>query len=269
MIAMRERSRWARAVLGLSVLALWSAGCTPYLGTTAASFLRHAQTNPDPNLRYLAIGKLGSPEVYDNEVQKEDAIKFLMSRYQSGRDPLAVRAMMVRSLGNLRATAARELVRRAAMDSEAMLRLEGCRALGKVGAEDDATMLARIMIADPLEDVRVAAIESLGTLKPKDPRILSVLLMGMEHEDPAIRYESVKALRAITGEDHGVLLADWKKALAPKLAETAVPAPAQKPVQAQPKQNRGPLASIADAALKRRQDEARSKPGIDPVIPNE
>ena len=55
-----------------------------------------------------------------------------------------------------------------------LVRAEACRALGKVGRPEDATILARVMTVDTLGDCRVAAIEGLGELKSHDQRIIAV-----------------------------------------------------------------------------------------------
>ena len=252
MIAMSIRGA-TRSITAIGVALLfltWGGGCTPYLGTTSTSFLRHARDNPDPNLRYLAYSKLGSPNLYDDDRERSIAVDFLIKRYQEGHEPIAIRAMIIRSLGNLRDPRARELVLKAAGESEAILRIEGCRALGKVGRPEDATTLVRVMSTDNLEDCRIAAIESLGILKTKDSRILIMMVNAMEHEDPAIRLESLNSLRLITGADHGVVAADWRRALGlpkgdePEVAKAAPPTyPAVKP---------GPFAAIANAAAKLR-----------------
>src|SRR5262249_59699320 len=98
-----------------------------------------------------------------------------------------------------------------------------CRALGKVGHIEDATILARIMTVDNLEDCRIAAIEGIGSLKAKDPRIYHVLLEGMDHEDPAIRLACYRALRDLTGKDLGNRPAAWRKDLEPQPAATSAP----------------------------------------------
>ena len=98
--------------------------------------------------------------------------------------------------------------------------MQACRALGKVGRPEDATVLARVMTVDTLEDCRIAAIEGLGELKANDPRIMQVLVAGMEHDDPAIRLASLKALRSITGMDRGVDPAAWRDALLPQAPPT-------------------------------------------------
>lgn len=199
---------------GLSLaLALASAGCTTYVGTTAASFLRRVRTDPDPNVRYLAYAKLAQPNCYDNEAQKAEAVRTLITKLVEGKEPVATRAVILQTLGELRDPAAREAVLKAVNDPEPVLRVQACRALGKVGRTEDATVLARVMATDTLEDCRIAAIEALGVLKPNDPRIARVLVGGMQHDDPAIRLASVNTLRKITGRDAGVEAADWAKLL--------------------------------------------------------
>lgn len=196
-------------------------GCGPYVGTTASSFLRRIREDADPNIRYLAYSKLGSPNCYDSESQKDEAAKILVERLQKGREPVATRAVICRTLGALGKPVAREAMLQAVNDPDGVVRVEACRALGKVGRTEDATVLARIMATDTLEDCRVAAVEALGHLKPDDPRISRVLVDGMIHADPAIRLASLNALRSITQRDLGTDPAAWSELVAK--AERATP----------------------------------------------
>ncbi len=143
--------------------------------------------------------------------------------------------MICRTLGELRRPAARQALIKAVSDPEGMVRTQACRALGKVGRPEDATVLSRVMTVDTLEDCRIAAIEGLGELKAERPADQQVLVDGMEHDDPAVRLASLNALRAITGEDFGVEPGPWRKYLqsqvasqtpAPSTARTASPASA-------------------------------------------
>jgi HEAT repeat protein len=201
-------------------------GCAPYIGTTARSFLLTIKGSPDPNIRYLAYSKLASPQCYDNADQKADAVRLLVERLGGSQEPTATRAAICRTLGVLGDPAAREAIIKAVNDPEGLVRVQACRALGQVGKPEDVTILARIMTVDTLEDCRIAAIAGLGELKSKDPRILQMLVAGMEHDDPAIRMESLKSLRKITGTDKGVDVAAWRDAVLPK--PPAAPADANK-----------------------------------------
>jgi len=207
---------WVTTWLTVAALALVS-GCSAgpdgfkFRGTTAASFLKQINEEKDPNLRYAAYDSLGSPRVYDDEAQKAKAAEVLVAKLQGRKEPTATRAVICRTLGNIRRPEAREAILAATNDDDALVRAEACRALGRVGRSEDATILARVMTIDVAGECRVAAIESLGELKSKDRRITEYLVTGMEHDDPAIRVASLGALRRITGKDLGVDAIAWKK----------------------------------------------------------
>jgi HEAT repeats len=225
-----------------SALLVAAVGCSTYIGTTSKSFMMAAKDNTDPNIRYIAYAKLGSPAIYDNKAQKDNAVLLLISKLEEAKEPVAVRAVIVRSLGNLGDHRARQQVVKAVHDFEnAVIRVEACRALGKVGLPEDATILAQIMTIDKLEDCRIAAIEGLGLLKAADPRIYEILLAGLENDDPAIRLECLRSLRAITGKDFGVTPAAWRTGLEPTIkdltaaaAKTASPGQMAMPAKTSP-----------------------------------
>jgi HEAT repeat protein len=201
------------------------AGCTTtWVGTTTKSFMGHVRNDPDPNVRYRAYAKLGDITAYDRPEQRDEAVRLLMDKFEYGHEPTASRAIICRSLGKLEDPKARPLLIKAVNDPEAVVKIEACRALGKVGQPEDATVLARVMSLDTLEDARVAAIEGISHLKITDPRIYQVLVDGMEHDDPAIRLASLNALRKLTGKDHGTDPAVWRRELKPLLASSGAPA---------------------------------------------
>jgi hypothetical protein len=217
-----SRSRGLRVALIVASLTLAHSGaCTPYIGTTYKSFIRQARENPDPNIRYIAYAKLGAPSIYEDQAQKDEAVKIMIAKLDEGREPIAIRAAITRSLGNLGDRRAREAILRGIADTDnAVIRVEACRALGKVGTAEDATTLARIMTIDRLEDCRIAAIESIGSLKSREPRILQILIDGMDHDDPAIRYQCLQSLRIIIGKDYGIDPAEWRRELQAILPKT-------------------------------------------------
>jgi HEAT repeat protein len=212
----------AAALAASTLVAVAYAGCSNFQGTTARSFLRRAE-DPDPNVRYAAYSNLASPHCYDDEQQKAEAARTLVAKLAEGREPIASRAVICRTLGELRDPSAREALIKAVSDAEPVVRVHACRALGKVGRAEDATLLAHVMTVDMIEDCRIAAIEGIGELKSRDPRIVEVLLGGMENDDPAIRLASLKSLRRVTGKDLGVEVKPWRDALQPEIAKAATP----------------------------------------------
>lgn len=206
-----------RAALAALSLTLALAGCAGPLGTTAASALRKVRESPDPNLRHQAYARLAAPNLYEDEEQKAEATRVLTRALADGKEPVVTRAVICRTLGELRQPAARPAVLKAIDDPEPIVRAAACRALGKVGRPDDGTTLARVMAADTQAECRIAAIEALGDLKPDDPRILKVLAGGMESPEPAVRAASYVALQQISANDLGPDPGPWK-ALADKRA---------------------------------------------------
>lgn len=198
------------ALAGISILI--ASGCTGPVGTTAASMLRRVKESPDPNIRHIAYTKLASPRAYDSDEQKIEAARTLAASLASGKEPVASRVAICRTLGELGRPEARDAVRAAVNDhDEAAVRAAACRALGRVGRPEDWTLLAQVMATDSELDCRIAAIEGLSTMKVADPRLDLMLVDGMEHTEPAIRLASVQALRAQSGQDLGLEVGPWKK----------------------------------------------------------
>ncbi|HWE35952.1 MAG TPA: HEAT repeat domain-containing protein [Isosphaeraceae bacterium] len=233
------------AFLTLAALAATAAGCStltptgsvqtylfgPYLGTTATSFMNHIETATDPNIRYLAFAKLANPRAYDDDAQRLRAVRLMLrglERDKDGydREPTATRAVICRSLGELGRPEAIAALREEVYDTEPVVRTEACRALGKVGRPEDASLLAQVVAADQNPDCRVAAIDGLAELKAPEPRYVDMLVEGLENNDPAIRWASLRALRKITGKDLGDEVAPWRKLIASRKAPEPRPAPA-------------------------------------------
>lgn len=187
-----------------------SEGCTHYMGTTSASFLRKVREEDDPNIRFIAYTKLANPNCYENPEQKAEAVRTLVGAFEKRNEPVASRAVILQTLGTIGDPAARDVVLKATNDPEPILRVHACRALGRVGKPEDATVLARVMATDTLEDCRIAAIDALGELRPNDPRIHRVLVAGMQHDDPATRLAALTTLRKISGKDYGVEAVAWR-----------------------------------------------------------
>jgi HEAT repeat protein len=206
------RGRVAALVVGC----LAAGGCSSFMGTTAASFLRQVKESPDPNVRFLAYSKLASPNSYDSEDQKREVVRVLSAKLDDPKaEPLVSRAAICRTLGELKRPEARPALLKVIDDPEPSLRFEAAHALGRVGNPEDVTVLVRVMAADTSPDCKVAAIEAIGALKPADPRIALSLAEGMDNqspsEGPAIRLASLRALRSITGKDFGVEPGPWRK----------------------------------------------------------
>ncbi|HEV3163106.1 MAG TPA: HEAT repeat domain-containing protein [Isosphaeraceae bacterium] len=241
---------WAAALCAALALIVPQGCRTPYLGTTAASFLKNVRESKDPNIRYIAYSKLASTQSYDNDEQKLEAIKVMSQNLLANKEPIASRAVICRTLGELGKPEARPALIKAFGDEEGIVRAEAYRALGKVGKPEDAALLAQKMATDQIQDCRIAAIEGLGELKAKDWRIVGMLVEGMEHDSPAIRFASLKAIREITGKDLGVTPAPWRDYVLKELEDerTAARTKLHEEAKAQGKeQAKGPAAASQPA----------------------
>ncbi len=118
---------FVRAVWPAMIAYATVAGCSTYIGTTPKSFLHQIRSNPDPNIRYLAYSKLGAPELYGHPDEKSEVVKTLIGKLSEGKEPLAIRAVIIRSLGDLGDHRARDVVAHAVGDPEAVVRTEACR----------------------------------------------------------------------------------------------------------------------------------------------
>ncbi|WP_169981376.1 HEAT repeat domain-containing protein [Tautonia rosea] len=212
------------ATMALCLLAFPS-GCggVGFLGTTASSFLRHVRESDNPNVRYAAFTKLADPGCYSDENQKTEAVRELVAALEGGNESVATQAAICRTLGALDRPEALTVLRKTALAEDPIVRTEACRALGKLGTIEDATLLARVMTTDVSRDCRVAAIEALGDLAPADPRIGLTLVEGMRNPDPAIRAASYQTLKLITGQDLGFEISQWEELAQARLNEMQPP----------------------------------------------
>ena len=229
---------WVRLVLMMASASFL--GCALLGPTTATSFLNQIEKSQDPNERHKAYQSLASPRCYDNEDQKAKAVKALMKGLEPGKEPLASRAVICRTLGSLGNPVAREPIIRLVRDPDPLIRAEACRSLGKIGRPEDATVLMQAMTLDTNPDCQVAAIEALGTLKASDPRTPGYLVQAMENDDPAIRLAAYESLRKVTGKDLGVKTEPWRTLIVASENKAAGrPQPAEKDAAAAPASTSG------------------------------
>src|SRR5262245_20738341 len=94
--------------LAMLLLPAIAAGCQQFIGTTATSFMKRVRESDDPNLRYRAYANLADPGCYLSEEQKVQAVNLLSAALEPGKEPLATRAVICRTLGELRRPEAHE-----------------------------------------------------------------------------------------------------------------------------------------------------------------
>jgi hypothetical protein len=176
-------------------------------------------------VRYKAYQALGSARVYDDNTQKAAAAKLLLANLDARKEPLASRAVICRTLGDLGDPSARDAMVRLVRDADPLIRAEAYRALGKVGRREDATVLMQAMTLDLDDHCKSAAIEALGSLKDPDPRTEGYLVRALDNDDPRIRFAALRSIRKISGKDLGAKPEPWRAYVLAKHGEKIEPPP--------------------------------------------
>ncbi len=242
-----ERLR-TRLAQGVPIVLVALSGCAGIFGpTTATSFMHQIERDPDPNVRYKAYQSLGSARVYDDSEQRAAAAKLLLTKLDPRQEPLASRAVICRTLGEIGDPSARDAMARLVRDPDPLIRAEAYRALGKVGRREDSTVLMQAMTLDNDDHCKAAAIEALGSIKDVDPRTEGYLTRSLVSDDPRIRYASLKSLRKISGKDLGAKPGPWRAYVLAKHGEKIEPPADDEPGRA-PLDRAAEMASLSASA---------------------
>jgi hypothetical protein len=213
-----------RIRLAPALLLAMASGCASVMGpTTATSFMRIIERSPDPNARFKAYQSLASPGAYDDNEQRARAARLLVTKLDPKAEPLASRAMICRTLGELGDPVARDAMVRLSGDPDPLIRAEAYRSLGKVGRREDATVLMRAMTLDLDEHCKAAAAEALGSLRDVDPRTEPYLVRALENDDPRIRFAALQSLRKLSKKDLGAKPEPWRDYVLAKYGEKIEP----------------------------------------------
>ena len=216
----------ALALALLACLPVGSTGCAHYIGTTARSYLNTIEHDPDPNVRYLAYSKLGSPQLYDKAEQKAEAVKKLVEKLDGSKEPTASRAVICRTLGELGDPNAREAligqpkaIQRFLRRTAVLDQLCGPLCEAVVGSSAAAMQLRRIeahnLFVTPLDRRRQwYRYHSLFATRATFPACLEVtaestdgVIMGVRHRDLPIEAVQFHPESILTAEDgHGLKL---------------------------------------------------------------
>jgi len=93
------------------------------------------------------------------------------------------------------------LIEKGLDDDSMKVRMEACRALGRIDDEASSRMLATMVGSETNQDVRHAAIESLAA--HKNPVSTNSLRLALSDHNPATRDLTMQSLRSVTGKQLG------------------------------------------------------------------
>jgi HEAT repeat protein len=98
---------------------------------------------------------------------------------------------------------------RALEDPQTETRAIACQSLGVRGDEIAVRELARVVGSETDTDVRMSAVEALGTAGKKES--VGPLAEALADGDPAMQAEAQKALVAVSGHDYGNNVQAWRE----------------------------------------------------------
>jgi hypothetical protein len=185
--------------------------------------MHQVERDPDPNVRYKAYQSLGKAAVYDDAEQRARAARLLVTKLDPRVEPLASRAVICRTLGEIGDPVARDSLIPPCHDSDPLIRAEAYCSLGKVGKPEDSTVLMQAMTLDRDDHCKAAAAEALGSLKQADPRTEGYLVRALDNDDPRIRYAALRSLRKISGKDFVSKQEPWRAYVLAKHGEKIEP----------------------------------------------
>jgi HEAT repeats len=120
----------------------------------------------------------------------------LAARLQDESSP-ALRAELVRTLGELPSPAAQQAVLAGLQDEAGFVRMVACRSLGRQPNPESFQALAQAVANDTNLDVRVAAARELG--KFRDFEAPQALRPALDDRDPALQVAAMQSLESLTG----------------------------------------------------------------------
>lgn len=112
-----------------------------------------------------------------------------------------MRGQAVRAAGRASVPEALEVIKTGMKDDHFKVRMIACTALASRSEPEATRLLAECVSSDTSKDVRLAAIQSLGS--HRGSQATDALKLALEESDLAYRHASIASLRQITGRDVG------------------------------------------------------------------
>jgi len=194
--------------------------CAQYMAAAAlAASLSGCADGPVPEMRYLNpwireqwadderrattyhrkvadLATLRSQAANLPPAEREQIAAQLAARLKDEPSP-ALRAELVRTLGEFPVPAAQQAVLAGMTDETAYVRLVACKSLGRRPDAEGFKSLSQAVASDAELDVRVAAARELG--KFRDFEAPQALRPALDDRDPALQVAAMQSLEALTG----------------------------------------------------------------------
>lgn len=157
-------------------------------------------------MRMDAIRDFRSKSTGVDTPEQREIVNQLARQIQVEPDPL-VREAIVDTIAEFRTPLAAQVLEAGLADDDLSVRQHCCMALGRRGDPSAVPVLARVLNTEESVDVRLSAIEALGTIN--SPDAYTALVVAMEDRDPALQYAGMQSMHAISGKDFGGDVSSW------------------------------------------------------------
>jgi len=132
--------------------------------------------------------------------EQQELTNQLARQIQVEPDPL-VREAIVASIAAFRTPLAAQVLEAGLKDDDRGVRKQCCDALGKRGDVAGVPVLAKVIKTEQDFDVRMAAVQALGTIN--SPDAVTALTAALEDRDPAMQFAGVQAMKKVSGKNYG------------------------------------------------------------------
>ena len=195
------------------------AGCANFSASPSSWFSNDTRDTSAgivaPSETLAELKKLAKQAKGASPKQKRHTSEKLTEMIKREEDP-ALRAQIVRTLGHYDTLLAGDVLRASLRDSEAEVRVAGCRAWTRRAGKAAVRALGGALSKDDNIDVRLAAAQGLGQLG--DVSAVAVLADALgeaesswRRTDPALQYRIVQSLEAITGQGYRNNFEAWQQ----------------------------------------------------------
>ena len=152
---------------------------------------------PTYHRKVTDLAKLRSQAANLPPGEREQVAANLAARLKEETSP-ALRAELVRTLGELPTPAAQQAIVAGMTDETAYVRLVACKAIGRHPDRQGFESLSQAVASDADLDVRVAAASELG--KFRDFEAPQALRPALDNRDPALQVAAMQSLESLTGQ---------------------------------------------------------------------
>lgn len=169
---------------------------TIFSGCASMNQTSHVTGVPLPAEQAKKIRELGQAAKTIPDDRQDHYAGILYKLIQESPDPL-IRREAVIAVGNYRSQVVVQALKHASSDSDRDVRQAVCQAWVQYNGEESVPQLIEILATESDIDIRMDAIEMLGTMK--DKRAVTAMIAPLSTPDPALQHYTMKALQKITG----------------------------------------------------------------------